>query len=156
MDFGNIKHQIREVLKERNIASLAVAVAKDGETIWEDGFGWANRELRLQSDPHIAYSLASISKPITATALMTLVERGQVDLDAPINGYLGNAKLVPHVGVTRGNHDGMDPKEAADQATVRTVANHTSGLPLHYQFFHEDEPWRRPPIDMSKHRYPKH
>jgi CubicO group peptidase (beta-lactamase class C family) len=153
MDFRQIKRQIREALKERNIPSLAVAVAKDGEFIWEDGFGWANRETRLRSDPHIAYSLASISKPITATALMTLVEKGQVDLDAPINEYLGDAKLVAHVGVATGNQGGMDPKEAADKATVRHVANHTSGLPLHYQFFHADEPWRRPPRDLSILRY---
>jgi CubicO group peptidase (beta-lactamase class C family) len=153
MDFGNIKQQIREALKERNIASLALAVAKDGETIWEDGFGWANRESRLRSDAHTPYSLASISKPITATALMTLVEKGQVDLDAPINEYLGNAKLVAHVGVARGDQGGMGPKEAADQATVRRIANHTSGLSLHYQFFHADEPWRRPPMDLSTLRY---
>jgi CubicO group peptidase (beta-lactamase class C family) len=135
MEFGAIKQQIREALRERNIPSLAIAVAKDGETIWEDGFGWANRETRLASDPHIAYSLASISKPITATALMTLVERGLIDLDAPINEYLGDAKITAHVGVATGDQGGMAPEEAARQATVRRVANHTSGLPLHYHFF---------------------
>ena len=62
MDFGKIKQQIRDALKDRNVASLSLAVAKDGAIIWEDGFGWANRESRLRSDPHIAYSLASISK----------------------------------------------------------------------------------------------
>lgn len=153
MNFGHIKQHIRDALKERNLASLAVSVAKDGEYIWEDGFGWANRETRLRSDPHIAYSLASISKPITATALMVLVERGLVDLDAPINEYLGDAKLIAHVGVASGDKGGLSPKEAADQATVRRVANHTSGLPLHYHFFHDDEPWRRPPMDLSIVRY---
>ena len=38
MEFGAIKQQIREALRERNIPSLAIAVTKDGETIWEDGF----------------------------------------------------------------------------------------------------------------------
>ena len=153
MEFGRIKQRIREELRERNIASLAVAVAKNGDIIWEGGFGWANRERQLRSNPHISYSLASISKPITATALMTLVEKGAIDLDAPINEYLGDAKVTAHVGVARDGQAGMDPKGAADQATVRRVANHTSGLPLHYQFFHEDEPWRRPPMDLSITRY---
>ena len=153
MEFGNIKNQIHDALRDRNIASLAVAVAKEGTFIWEEGFGWANRESRLRSDPHIAYSLASISKPITATALMTLVERGLIDLDAPINEYLGDAKVTAHVGVADGDRNGMDPKEAADRATVLSIANHTSGLPLHYQFFHDDEPWRRPPMDVSILRY---
>ncbi|MBT97553.1 MAG: hypothetical protein CL902_02870 [Dehalococcoidia bacterium] len=153
IDFGDIARQIRSARKERHIPSLAVAVAKRGEIVWEDGFGWANLETRLRSDPRIAYSLASISKPITATALMILVERGLIDLDAPINEYLGDAKVTAHVGVAGNGQSGMDPREAADQATVRRVANHTSGLPLHYHFFHDDEPWRRPPMDLSILRY---
>jgi CubicO group peptidase (beta-lactamase class C family) len=86
------------------------------------------------------YSLASISKPITATGLMVLVERGLVDLDNPINDYLGDAKL---------NGRAFD----ASGATVRRVANHTAGLPLHYQFFYEGEPYRRPPMDETIRRY---
>lgn len=153
MNVGHLRQQIRDALSDRALPSLAVAVAKDGEIVWEEGFGWANRETRLPADPHVAYSLASISKPITATALMVLVERGLVDLDAPINEYLGDAKLTAHVGVRRGDQAGLDPKEAADRATVRTVANHTSGLPLHYHFFLDDEPWRRPPMNLSILRY---
>jgi CubicO group peptidase (beta-lactamase class C family) len=153
MNFGKIRQHIRDARKERGIPSLALAVAKDGEILWEDGFGWSNRETRARSDAHTSYSLASISKPITATALMTLVEKGLVDLDAPINEYLGDAKLTAHVGVATDSQGGLSQKEAADQATVRRVANHTSGLPLHYQFFHDNEPWRRPPMDLSILRY---
>src|SRR5437762_2824051 len=40
----------------------------------EQGFGWADRARRIPADEHTLYSLASISKPFTATALMTLVE----------------------------------------------------------------------------------
>ena len=42
--------------------------------------------------------------------------------------------------------------DAAD-ATVRRVANHTSGLPLHWHFFYEDEPWDRPAMDETIRRY---
>ena len=41
----------------------------------------------------------------------------------------------------------------AGDATVRRVANHTSGLPLHYQFFYADEPYRRPAMDETIRRY---
>jgi hypothetical protein len=68
---------------EHDVPSLAVAVAKDGEIIWEAGFGWADRERRIRATEHTMYSLASISKSITATGLMVLVERGLVDLDHP-------------------------------------------------------------------------
>jgi len=93
---------------------------------------------------HTMYSLASISKPITATGLMVLKELGKLDLDRPINDYLGAAKLNARVPPGCG--------DAAD-ATVRRVANHTSGLPLHWHFFYEDETCQRPPMDETIRRY---
>src|SRR5688572_32186710 len=118
--FGNIAETIRSRLVEKSLPSLAVAVARDGEVLWEEAFGWADRENRIAATPHTLYSLASISKPITATGLMILKERGLIDLDRPINDYLGHAKINVRVG---------DPAAA----TVRRVANHTAGLPLHYR-----------------------
>jgi len=47
----------------------------------------------VKASPHTMYSLASISKPITATGLMILVERGLIDLNKPANFYLGEGKL---------------------------------------------------------------
>src|SRR5437588_5532254 len=133
VDFGTVRELIRTRLVEQSLPSLAVAVAREGQIVWEEGFGWADRENRVPATEHTMYSLASISKPITATGLMLLVERGQIELDRPINDYLGDAKLTARVGDAVG-------------ATVRRVANHTSGLPLHYHFFYQDEPYRRPPM----------
>ncbi|MBW3623097.1 MAG: beta-lactamase family protein [Armatimonadetes bacterium] len=139
-DFEGIAEKIRRELVDQSLPSLALAVSRDGEFLREEAWGWANREQRIPATPHTMYSLASISKPITATALMILVERGQIDLDVPLNEYLGDTKLKAWVG------------DAAD-ATVRRVASHTSGLHLHYQFFYEDEPHRRPPMDETIRRY---
>lgn len=138
--FNSVREIIRAKLVESVAPSLAVAVAKDGEIIWTEGFGWADREKRKLATPHTMYSLASISKPITATGLMILKERGMLALDAPINNYLGEAKLKACVG-------------NSDDATVRRVANHSSGLPLHYHFFCEDEPYPRPTMDETIRRY---
>jgi len=139
-DFNDIRTLINDKLIETQTPSLAVAVAREGQIIWEEGFGWADRENRIPANEHTMYSLASISKPITATGLMILKERGKLELDHPINDYLGDAKLKARVG---------NP----DEATVRRVANHSSGLPLHYQFFYEDEPYQRPPMDETIRRY---
>jgi CubicO group peptidase (beta-lactamase class C family) len=138
--FGGVRELIQQRLVEQSVPSLAVAVARDGEILWEEGFGWADREERVPATEHTLYSLASISKPVTATGLMVLVEQGKLELDQPANEYLGAAKLTAWVG------------DAAD-ATVRRVANHTSGLPLHWHFFYEDEPYRRPPMDETIRRY---
>src|SRR5439155_18206289 len=138
--FDAIRASIRKQLVETQTPSIAVAVARDGKIIWEQGFGWADREKRIAADEHTMYSLASISKPITATGLMTLVAAGKVNLDRPVNDYLGAAKLRGRAG-------------DAAQATVRRVANHSSGLPLHYQFFYADDPYRPPSMDETILRY---
>ena len=138
--FDDVRTHIKNSLLQTQAPSLAVAVAQDGKVVWEEAFGWADRENRVPATVHTMYSLASISKPITATGLMTLVEQGLLDLDQPANDYLGDNRLVARVGDV-GN------------ATLRTLANHTSGLPLHYQFFYEDEPFTKPIMSESIRRY---
>jgi len=138
--FDKLREKIRTSLVDRQIPSLAVAVARDGEVVWEEGFGWADRENRIAATEHTLYSLASISKPITATGLMLLAQRGELRLDDPANQHLGTVGLTARVG-------------DVEQATIRRLANHTSGLPLHYQFFYEDEPYERPAFEESLRRY---
>ena len=119
---------------------MAVAVARDGQIVWEEGFGLADREKNIPATEHAPYPLASISKPLAATGLMILVERGLVNLDAPVNDYLGEARLQARVG-------------DAAEATVRRVASHTAGLPLHSQHFYNGEPYQPPPMDETIRRY---
>jgi len=138
--FTEVRENVINAVKKGDVPSLSIAVAKGGKIVWEEAFGWANRETRINATPHTMYSLASISKPITATGLMILVEQGKIDLKKPINDYLGDAKLTAYEGT------------AAD-ATVKRVLNHAAGLPLHYNFFFEDEPYPRPPTDETIRRY---
>ncbi len=138
--FDSVREIIRREIVAQSVPSIAVAVARDGKIVWEEAFGWADRENRVAATEHTMYSLASISKPITATGLMVLKQRGRVDLDKPVNDYLGRSGVTGRAGDAR-------------LATVRRVANHTSGLPLHYQFFYEDEPERPPPMDETIRRY---
>ena len=138
--FTSIRKLIKQKLVEKNIPSITVAVAKNGATLWEEGFGWADKENRIPADEHTLYSLASITKPITATGLMILKEQGKLDLDKPVNDYLGDAKLKAWIG---------DQKDV----TIRRVANHSSGLPLHCQFFYEDEPYIPPPFEETLKRF---
>lgn len=134
--FGPTRELIRDRMIEENVPSIAVAVARDGKIVWEEGFGWANRAKRIVATPDTAYSLASVSKPLTATGLMILTQRGLIDLDRPMNDYLGRNKIVARVGDAR-------------DATVRRVANHTSGLPQHWQYFYADEPIPRPSMEET-------
>jgi len=138
--FNAVRTRTERLVADGEVPSIAVAVARDGEIIWEEGFGLADREKNLPATEHTPYPLASISKSLTATGLMILVERGLVNLDSPVNDYLGEVKLQACVG------------EAAE-ATVRRVASHTAGLPLHSQHFYDAEPDRPPPMDETIRRY---
>ncbi|MDQ3906904.1 MAG: beta-lactamase family protein [Acidobacteriota bacterium] len=131
---------IRERLARQNLPSVSVAVARGGRVIWEESFGWADRERRVRATPDTMYTLGSLAKPMTATAVMLLRERGLLDLDRPINDYLGDAKIVARVGDAAG-------------ATVRRVAQHTAGLPGYYETFYPDEPDKPPPMDEVIRRY---
>lgn len=143
--FEPVRARIRATLEEREIPSVAVAVARTGEIIWEEGFGWADRERRIPATAHTPYSVASISKPITATAIMRLVEAGELELDRPANHYLGAGQLVVP-------GSGRRESEAAG-ATVRRLLSHTAGLPLHYQFFYDGSGYEPPGMDETITRY---
>jgi CubicO group peptidase (beta-lactamase class C family) len=139
--FDEVRNTILEAITAGEIPSMSVAVAQDGEIIWEEAFGWANREEMIPATPHTMYSMASISKPITTTGLLILVERGDVDLEAPVDRYIAPAQLTAYEG------DGS-------AATVTHILNHTSGLPVHYSVFYQDEPERQPPpMNESTRRY---
>jgi CubicO group peptidase (beta-lactamase class C family) len=138
--FDRARAQIRYVMTLHHVPSVSVAVAHKGNIVWEESFGWADIENKVPATPHTTYSLASISKPITATALMMLVERGAIELDKPIDEYLGSQKITARVGSAR-------------DATVRRVASHTAGLPLHVQFFYDDEGVAIPKRDETIRRY---
>ena len=138
--FRHIREKILAEFEQGVTPSLAVVVSRKDEILWEEAFGWADRERGIRATPHTMYSLASVTKPMTATALMILVERGAIDLDRPMNDYLGEARLKVRVG---------EPQDV----TVRRVANHTAGLPLHHHFFPNDEPYPRPPMAVTIGRY---
>jgi CubicO group peptidase (beta-lactamase class C family) len=138
--WDGVRSTIREFMQKEGVAAISVAVAKDGKIIWEEGFGWANREKMIPATANTMFSMASISKPYTATGLMTLVKEGKVDLDRPANDYLGLGKITGLAG-------------DASQATVRRVLNHTAGLPLHYQFFYQDKGYQPPSMDETIARY---
>lgn len=114
-DFSAARQLIRARMAKDSLPGLTIAVARGDSILWEEGFGWANRESRVPATPHTPFYLASISKTITATALMVLREQGRLNLDRPANEYLGNSRL-------------WSPRWDASGATVRSVMTHTSGL----------------------------
>jgi CubicO group peptidase (beta-lactamase class C family) len=97
-------------IQERHVPGLAIAVVENGAITEQRAHGIANLETATPMTTGAVFELASVTKPITATAVMMLVEEGKVSLDAPISTYI-------------------DATPAAwAPITVRQLLTHTSGL----------------------------
>jgi serine beta-lactamase-like protein LACTB len=78
---------VSKFMASTHVPGLSVAVVENGEYEWAQGFGFADLENNVPVSEHTLFRLASISKSLTATAAMQLWERGQLDLDAPVQQY---------------------------------------------------------------------
>ncbi|UXI70533.1 serine hydrolase domain-containing protein [Tahibacter amnicola] len=116
-DFTAAAATAQKAVDEGTIPSAAVAVAVRGKIIYEAGFGYADKSRQRKADATTPYPIASVSKAIVATALMTLYEKQAIALDAPALGYLDPATFV----------------RPADEPrySVAQVLTHTSGLPTY-------------------------
>jgi CubicO group peptidase (beta-lactamase class C family) len=79
---------VRDSVAALALSGYSIAVAVDGRVVWSEGFGWADIENRVPLTPRTRLRVGSVSKPLTATAVALLVERGKLDLDAPVQRYV--------------------------------------------------------------------
>lgn len=84
---AKLENAVSQFGTERKVPGISVAVVRDGEFVWSAGFGMADLENSVLATPQTVYRLASISKPLTAVAALALWERGQLDLDSPVQKY---------------------------------------------------------------------
>lgn len=100
-------------LTRGGIVGAVVTVVKDGEILTSRGFGYADLETRAPVDPAVTlFRPGSVSKLITWTAVMQLVEQGKLDLDTDVNDYL----------------DFRIPDAFNAPLTLRHILTHTSGF----------------------------
>ena len=93
---------------------MSVAVVVDGRIAWARGFGLADVENDVEAGPDTVYRIASISKPLSATAVLQLVEQGRLSLDDSVTKHVPS---FPDRGLG---------------ITLRHLLTHTSGI-RHYQ-----------------------
>ncbi|HJQ25949.1 MAG TPA: serine hydrolase domain-containing protein [Blastocatellia bacterium] len=82
-----IEKEITAVMSQQSIPGLSVAVVTDHKLRWSNGYGLADVENNVPAKAATVYRLGSISKTITAVAVMQLAEQGKLNLDAPIQTY---------------------------------------------------------------------
>ncbi len=90
--FEQLATLIQQKMADYGVPGVGFAILKKGQLI-ERGFGVTNVDNVQQVTPDTIFALASISKTVTTTAMMRLVEQGKVDLNAPVKKYLPDFKV---------------------------------------------------------------
>jgi serine beta-lactamase-like protein LACTB, mitochondrial len=96
-----IEAAISKFMSSTHAPGVSVAVVENGQYEWAAGFGFADLENNVPASEHTLYRLGSISKSLTAAGAMELVERGKIDLDAPVQKYCPAFPQKPQPITTR-------------------------------------------------------
>ncbi len=105
-------YELMRTYHKYNMFDGAVLVAENGKVIYKDAFGLANREWNIPNTVETKFMIGSISKPITATLMLILVQKGLVSLNKTVEDYLPEFKNKP-----------------AAKITIKQLLSHTSGMP---------------------------
>ncbi len=79
---------ISRAMSEHGLPGVSIAVGVRDRIVWSEGFGWADLEQRVPVTPLTKFRVGSVAKTLTATGLALLVERGLIDLEAPVQNYV--------------------------------------------------------------------
>ncbi|UCB59097.1 MAG: serine hydrolase [Thermoplasmatales archaeon] len=105
---------IELLMKIGHRPSIATCIIYDDEVVWSKGYGYYDLEKQKETNEDILYLQASVSKTVTATALMQLYEQGLFDLDDDINDYLP--------------FELRNPNHPDEPITIKMVLSHRSSL----------------------------
>jgi len=105
---------IAHEVDDKKLPAVSIALVDDQRVVWARGFGFQDREKKIPATANTVYRVGSVSKLFTDIAVMQLVEKGDLDLDAPVAKYLPDFK--PTV------------KPEHKPITLRMLTSHRSGL----------------------------
>jgi serine beta-lactamase-like protein LACTB, mitochondrial len=135
---GRLQSAVSRFLYANSVPGISAAVVQNGEPVWSEGFGVADLENYSPATPSTLYRLGSISKPITAVAVLQLWEQGKLDLDAPVQKYcpafpqkespITTRQLLGHLGGIRHYRD--DGKGDVPEDSARHFASMQESLQL--------------------------
>jgi CubicO group peptidase (beta-lactamase class C family) len=108
---------VHEQMRVQGITGFAIALVTDEEVLWSEGFGCTDRTCRIQVTQDTPFSIQSMSKSFTATAVLLVVQDGLLDLDAPISTYLPDFTV-----------NSIFDERPQDIITLRMLLSHTAGF----------------------------
>src|SRR4051812_6440698 len=104
---------IEQQVSQKQLPAFSIAIVDGQSIVWAEGFGFADHKKKIPATAETVYRIGSVSKLFTDIGVMQLVERGKLDLDAPVQTYLPD----------------FHPKNPFRRAiTLRELMSHQSGM----------------------------
>lgn len=124
-------------IDEGKWAGISTLVMKDDKIVQRADYGFANIEMELPVEDNSIFRIFSMTKPITAVALMTLYDEGMFELDHKVSKYIPEFKDVM---VYNSETESLDPQE--EELTIRHLLTHSSGIVYGWGQSHVDSLYR--------------
>lgn len=112
-------HTLADSMAKYKVPGVSIALIHDGKLAWAQGFGVKTAGHHDAVTATTLFQAASISKPVSATAMLRLVEQGTLALDTPINTFLKTWKLADNAYTQ------------TEPVTLRRLVSHSAGLNVH-------------------------
>jgi N-acyl-D-amino-acid deacylase len=111
-------HEMETFMAARKVPGGALTVVKNGRLVYARGYGWADRDAKIPVKPGSLFRIASVAKPITAVAVMKLIEEEKLSLDT---------KAFPLLNMQPAVMSFRDPEPRLRDITIRQLLQHTGG-----------------------------
>lgn len=112
---ASLETQIPDLMQQAAVVGLSIALMHDAHIVWQQGFGFKNKEANQPVTADTVFEAASLSKPLFAALALQLCASGSLNLDTPLTQYLAEPYL---------------PNDSRHQLiTARHVLSHTTGFP---------------------------
>jgi CubicO group peptidase (beta-lactamase class C family) len=126
---GRIGEALRADVEKGRLPGAVVAVARKGKLVYYQAFGYLDKDAGTKMHNDAIFSIASMTKPIVAVGALTLLERGQLQIDEPVGTYLPQlSKMQVAVLKSSDGGSGFDTVAAQRQVTIQDLMRHTSGI----------------------------
>ncbi len=114
--FTDVTKQLQKLVDNYTLDGVSIGVVNESGLIWANSFGYANREKQVKASENTVYRVGSLSKLLTATAILQLEEQKLIDIDQAVSAYIPRFNYK-----TRFSESGV--------ITSRHLLTHLSGLP---------------------------
>src|SRR5438445_6287803 len=116
---------MQRAVDRSEIGGAVALVLKDGQTVFEKAYGWADREANRKMTTDAIFRIASQTKALTSVAVMSLVEEGKITLNDPVSRFIPDFEHTT-VAVRADTSRGIVP--ARRRITIRDLLTHTAGI----------------------------